>query len=252
MGQLLRFFPPLVTGTVITIIGISLLPVAVNWAAGGVGADDFGAPSNLALAGAVLLVILLIQRFAPPALSRIAVLLGIVLGTLAAIPLGFTDFSGVGDAALIGVSTPFHFGFPTFEWAAILSMTVVMLVTMTETTGDILAVGEIVDREVSPRGLSDGLRADGLSTMLGGIFNTFPYTAFAQNVGLVGLTGVRSRFVVAFGGGILVVLGLIPILGESWRRSRPRSGRRRHRMFGTVAASGIRTLSRCRSTTTET
>ncbi len=93
-------------------------------------------------------------------------------------------------------------------------MTVVMLVTMTETTGDILAVGEIVDREVSPRALSDGLRADGLSTMLGGIFNTFPYTAFAQNVGLVGLTGVRSRFVVAFGGGILVVLGLIPILGE--------------------------------------
>lgn len=243
-GRLLRFFPPLVTGTVITIIGISLLPVAVNWAAGGVGADDFGAPRNLALAGAVLLVILLIQRFAPPVLSRIAVLLGIVLGTLAAIPFGFTDFSGLGDAALIGISTPFHFGLPTFEVAAIVSMVVVMLVTMTETTGDILAVGEMVDRPPSPRALADGLRADGLSTVLGGVFNTFPYTAFAQNVGLVGLTGVRSRFVVAFGGGILVVLGLIPILGEVVATiPTPVLGGAGIAMFGTVAASGIRTLS---------
>jgi xanthine/uracil permease len=107
-GRLLRFFPPLVTGTVITIIGVSLLPVAVNWAAGGVGAEDFGAPRNLALAGGVLLVVLLVQRFAPAGLARIAVLLGVVVGTLAAIPLGYTDFSGIGDAAWFGVSTPFH------------------------------------------------------------------------------------------------------------------------------------------------
>jgi len=243
-GRLLRFFPPLVTGTVITIIGISLLPVAVNWAAGGVGAPSFGAPRNLALAGGVLLIILLIQRFAPPMLSRIAVLLGIVVGTLVAIPFGFTDFSGLGDAALFGVSTPFHFGLPTFEIAAIVSMVVVMLVTMTETTGDILAVGEIVDRQPGPRELADGIRADGLSTVLGGVFNTFPYTAFAQNVGLVGLTGVRSRFVVAFGGGILVVLGLIPILGELVATiPTPVLGGAGIAMFGTVAASGIRTLS---------
>lgn len=243
-GKLLRFFPPLVTGTVITIIGVSLLPVAVNWAAGGVGADDFGAPRNLALAAGVLLVILLLQRFAPPAFARIAVLLGVVLGTLAAIPLGYTDFSGLGDAAWFGVSTPFHFGVPTFEFAAIASMVVVMLVTMTETTGDILAVGEIVDREVTPGALADGLRADGLSTMLGGVFNTFPYTAYAQNVGLVGLTGVRSRFVVAFGGGILVVLGLIPWLGELVATiPTPVLGGAGIAMFGTVAASGIRTLS---------
>jgi xanthine permease len=243
-GRLLRFFPPLVTGTVITIIGVSLLPVAVNWAAGGVGADDFGAPRNLALAAGVLLAILLIQRLAPAALARIAVLLGVVVGTLAAIPLGYTDFSGLGDAAWIGVSTPFHFGLPTFEVAAIVSMAVVTLVTMTETTGDILAVGEIVDREVTPRGLADGLRADGLSTVLGGVFNTFPYTAYAQNVGLVGLTGVRSRFVVAFGGGILVVLGLIPWLGELVATiPTPVLGGAGIAMFGTVAASGIRTLS---------
>lgn len=243
-GRLLRFFPPLVTGTVITIIGVSLLPVAVNWAAGGVGAEDFGAPRNLALAAGVLVAILLIQRFAPAALARIAVLLGVVLGTLAAIPLGYTDFSGLGDAAWFGVSTPFHFGLPTFEVAAIVSMAVVTLVTMTETTGDILAVGEIVDREVTPRNLADGLRADGLSTVLGGVFNTFPYTAYAQNVGLVGLTGVRSRHVVAFGGGILVVLGLIPWLGELVATiPAPVLGGAGIAMFGTVAASGIRTLS---------
>lgn len=243
-GRLLRFFPPLVTGTVITIIGISLLPVAVNWAAGGVGADDFGAPRNLALAGGVLLIILLVQRFAPPALSRIAVLLGVVAGTLIAIPFGFTDFSGLGDAVWFGVSTPFHFGVPTFEVAAIVSMAVVALVTMTETTGDILAVGEMVDRPPTPRALADGLRADGLSTVLGGVFNTFPYTAYAQNVGLVGLTGVRSRFVVAFGGGILVVLGLIPVLGELVATiPAPVLGGAGIAMFGTVAASGIRTLS---------
>lgn len=243
-GRLLRFFPPVVTGTVITIIGISLLPVAVNWAAGGVGADGFGAPRNLALAAGALVVILLIQRFAPPAFARVAVLLGVAVGTLAAIPLGFTDFSGLGDAAWFGVSTPFHFGLPTFEVAAIVSMAVVTLVTMTETTGDILAVGEIVERDVTPRDLADGLRADGLSTVLGGVFNTFPYTAYAQNVGLVGLTGVRSRYVVAFGGGILVLLGLIPWLGELVATiPAPVLGGAGIAMFGTVAASGIRTLS---------
>lgn len=129
-GRLLRFFPPLVTGTVILIIGLSLLPVAGNWAAGGQGAADFGAPKNLGLAAGVLVVVLTVQRFAPGFLSRVAVLVGIVAGTAAAIPLGFTDFSGVGDADWAGVSTPFHFGSPTFETPAVVSMLVVALVTM--------------------------------------------------------------------------------------------------------------------------
>ncbi len=244
-GKLLRFFPPLVTGTLITIIGVSLLPVAANWAAGGVGAPSFGAPRNVALAVGVLLIVVVVQRFAPPVLSRIAVLVGIVLGTVVAIPLGFTDFAGVSDANILGISTPFHFGFPTFKVAAIVSMVVVMLVTMTETTGDILAVGELVDKPVDARLLGDGLRADGLSTFLGGVFNTFPYTAFSQNIGLVGLTGVRSRYVVAFAGGILVVLGLFPVLGEIIAAiPQPVLGGAAIAMFGTVAASGIRTLSK--------
>jgi xanthine permease len=244
-GRLLRFFPPLVTGTVITIIGLALIPVSVNWAAGGVGAPSFGAPKNLALALGVLLLVLLVQRFAPPMFSRISVLMGIVLGTLVAIPLGFTDFSGISDAPIVGISTPFHFGLPTFDLAAILAMVVVMLVTMTETTGDILAVGEMVGRPVDGRRLADGLRADGLSTVLGGVFNTFPYTAFGQNAGLVGLTKVYSRFVVAVGGGILVLLGLFPILGEIVARiPAPVLGGAGIVMFGTVAAIGIGMLAK--------
>jgi NCS2 family nucleobase:cation symporter-2 len=242
-GKLLRFFPPLVTGTVILIIGLSLLPVAGNWAAGGQGGEDFGAPGNLALAGFVLLVVLGVQRFAPPFLSRIAVLVGIVVGLVVAVPLGFTDFGGVADAAWLGVSTPFHFGAPVFEVSAIVSMLVVALVIMTETTGDLIAVGELTGRKVEPRALADGLRADGLSTVLGGVFNTFPYTAYAQNVGLVGMTRVRSRWVVAAAGGLLVLLGLLPKLGALVAAvPAPVLGGAGLVMFGTVAAGGLRTL----------
>ncbi|WP_327351469.1 nucleobase:cation symporter-2 family protein [Streptomyces sp. NBC_01304] len=244
-GRLLRFFPPLVTGTVILIIGVSLLPVAGKWAAGGAGSPEFGAPKNLALAGGVLVVVLAVQRFAPPFFSRIAVLIGIVAGMVAAVPLDFTDFDGVGDADWVGISTPFHFGAPTFEAAAVVSMLVVALVIMTETTGDMIAVGEMTDREVEPRALADGLRADGLSTVLGGVFNTFPYTAFAQNVGLVGMTRVRSRWVVAAAGGILVLLGLLPKLGAVVAAvPAPVLGGAGLVMFGTVAASGLRTLAK--------
>jgi uric acid transporter len=168
-----------------------------------------------------------------------------VVGTLIAIPLGFTDFSGVSDAPVFGISTPFHFGVPTFDAAAIIAMVVVMLVTMTETTGDILAVGEMTGSPVDGPRLADGLRADGLSTVLGGVFNTFPYTAFGQNAGLVGLTKVYSRFVVAVGGGILVILGLFPILGEIVARiPAPVLGGAGIVMFGTVAAVGIRMLAK--------
>jgi NCS2 family nucleobase:cation symporter-2 len=242
-GRLLRFFPPLVTGTVILVIGLTLLPVAGAWVAGGSGAKDFGAPKNVALAGFVLLVVLGVQRFAPVFLSRIAVLVGIVVGLAVAVPFGFTDFGGVSDADWLGISTPFHFGTPTFHASAIASMLVVALVTMTETTGDLLAVGELTDREVGPRTLADGLRADGLSTLLGGVFNTFPYTAYAQNVGLVGMTRVRSRWVVATSGVMLVLLGLLPKLGAVVAAvPAPVLGGAGLVMFGTVSSSGLRTL----------
>ena len=244
-SKLLKLFPPLVTGSVILIIGLSLMPVAAGWAGGGTGSDDFGAPKNILFAAGTLIVILLIERFAPPAISRLSILTGLVIGTLVALPFGLTDFSNVSAAHWFGVSTPFHFGFPTFQFSAIVSMCVVALVIMTETTGDMIAIGEIVDKPLSPRQLADGMRADGLSTVLGGVFNTFPYTAFAQNVGLVSLSGVRSRFVATFAGGTLIVLGLVPKLGAVVEGlPLPVLGGAGIALFGMVAASGVRTLSK--------
>lgn len=244
-ARLVRFFPPLVTGTVILIIGLSLLPVAAGWAAGGIGSAHFGAPLHFGVAALTLALVVLCERFGPPALARVGVLVAMLAGTLVAIPLGLTDFGAVAKPAWVGIGTPLHFGIPTFVVGGVVSMCVVALVIMTETTGDILAIGEIVERPVTARSLADGLRADGLSTVLGGLFNTFPYTAFAQNVGLVSLTGVRSRFVATAAGVMLVVLGTLPKLGAVVEcLPKPVLGGAGIALFGMVAASGIRTLSR--------
>ncbi len=248
-SQLLRFFPPIVTGTVILIIGLSLMKVAAGWIMTGATDDHPGAPPvNVAFAVGTLLFIVLLERFGPPALARVSVLLSLVIGTLVALFVpGLVDWSGVGDAGWFAFVTPFHFGFPTFDFASIVSIIIVAIVIMTETTGDMIAVGEIVDKPVTRRQLADGLRADGLGTVLGGMFNTFPYTAFAQNVGLVSLTGVRSRYVATMAGGILVVLGLIPKV-SAIVEGVPRAvlGGAGIALFGMVAASGIRTLSKVR------
>jgi xanthine permease len=242
--SLLRFFPPVVTGTVITIIGVSLLPVAFRWAGGGAGAEDFGAPKNVALAAITLAIIVLIYRFLPGFFSRVAILLGLVLGTLVAIPFGATDFSRISDAQVFQVPAPFHFGTPIFQLAAALSMFIVMLVIMTETTADILAIGEIAGRPADRDTVTAGLRADMASTSVAGVLNGFSVSAFAQNVGLVAITGIKSRFVVAFGGLILVLLGLFPVLGAlAALVPLPVLGGAGIALFGTVAASGIRTLS---------
>ena len=244
-SKLLRFFPPVVTGSVITVIGVSLLPVGVNWAAGGVGAKNYGSPLYLLVAFIVLIAILLINKFFKGFMANIAVLLGLIVGLIIAIPLGLVNFASVGTAQWVGIDTPFHFGSPVFSTGAIVSMILVMLVVMVESTGDFLAIGEIIDKPIGEEDLTRGLRADGLATVLGGIFNAFPYTAFAQNVGLVGLTGIKSRFVVATSGGILVLLGLIPKLAAIVA-SVPNAvlGGAGIAMFGIVAASGIKTLSK--------
>jgi xanthine permease len=245
-SRLLRFFPPVVTGSIITVIGISLLPVAVRWAGGGdPEAASFGSPGNIAMAFVVLLLILLIYRFFGGFVSRIAILLGLILGTIIAAVFGIADFGGVAEASWVGIATPFYFGWPAFYLAPIVSMMLVMLVCMVETTGDIVAVGEIVDRPVRREDLTRGLRADGFSTVLGGVLNAFPYTAFAQNVGLVRFSGVKSRFVVAAAGVFLILLGLFPKLAAVVAAiPLPVLGGAGLALFGTVTAVGIQTLSR--------
>jgi uric acid transporter len=249
-ARLIRLFPPIVTGTVITIIGIVLLSVAALDAGGG-GASQFtdpptfGALRNLALAGFTLLIILVIYRMFTGFLATIAVLIGLVVGTLAGWLLDFTDFSRVGGADVLGVTTPFYFGAPTFNAAAIISMVIVMLITMVETTGDVFAAGEIVAKPVDKEDVARALRADGLATTLGGILNSFPYTCFAENVGLVRLTKVKSRWVVATAGLFMILIGLVPKVGAIVAAIPPPVlGGAGFALFGTVAVIGIQTLRR--------
>ena len=244
-SKLIRFFPPIVTGSVITVIGISLLPVGIAWAAGGVGNKNYGSLTYLGVAGIVLITILLINKYFTGFVAHISVLIGLVVGLIVAIPLGLVNFAGVSSAAWIGVDSPFAFGFPKFDIGAIIAMIIVMLVVMVESTGDFLAIGEMVGKPIGEKELTAGLRADGLATSLGGIFNAFPYTAFAQNVGLVGLTGVKSRFVVATSGAILVVMGFFPKLATIIASlPNPVLGGAGIAMFAIVAANGIKTLSK--------
>jgi uracil-xanthine permease len=186
-SQLIRFFPPIVTGTVILCIGLVLLPVAAQEAGGGnPAAKDFGSIKNMVLAGVTLLIILAVYRMFRGFVATIAVLIGLVLGTVIGVIFDYTDFSGVGNAHWFGVTTPFHYGAPTFNAAAIISMIVVMLITAVETTGDVFATGEIVEKPIGKKDVARALRADGLATTLGGILNSFPYTCFAENVAWCG------------------------------------------------------------------
>ncbi|MEQ1682246.1 MAG: nucleobase:cation symporter-2 family protein [Burkholderiaceae bacterium] len=291
LGRLLRFFPPVVTGTIIAVIGISLMRVGIGWAMGGpaplaqtvdvpklvamvdgvkataaataasapMGASapamrlpgpipmldnlNYGALDNMAIAAFVLVVILLITRYSRGFLANISVLLGIVAGCVLAVALGKMGFEKVGKAHWFDIVTPFAFGVPTFDIVMVLTMTLVMIVVMIESLGMFLALSDITGKPISQTELSAGLRTDGLGTLIGGLFNTFPYTSFSQNVGLVGVTGVRSRWVCVAAGIIMVVLGMLPKMA-ALVESVPQFvlGGAGLVMFGMVAATGIRIL----------
>lgn len=245
-AKVIKFFPPVVTGVIITTIGLTLMPVAANWAMGGnPSADNYGSLTNIGLAAGTLALVLLLSKLGNATISRLSILLAIVIGAVVAALLGLADFSNVGNGAIFAFPQPFAFGWPVFDLAAIISMTIVILVCMTETTADILAVGEIAKTKITSRRIADGLRADMLSSALAPVFNSFAQTAFAQNVGLVAITGVRSRYVVSAGGLIMVVLGLLPVLGRLVAAvPTPVLGGAGIVLFGTVAASGIRTLAK--------
>ena len=232
-----------VTGTIITIIGINLMPVAVKWMGGGAGSPNFGDLLNIALGVATFIIVIITYRFGKGFIGNLAILVGLILGTALAMLCGVTDFSEVGRSQWVSIVTPFYFGLPTFDFASMISMIIVMLVVMVETTGDSIAVGEIVDKPIGQKELAAVLRADGLSTLIGGILNSFPYTAFAQNVGLIAVTRVKSRFVVAASGVILILLGLFPKLAAIVACI-PNAvlGGAGIAMFGMIIASGIRSL----------
>lgn len=247
-SRLLRFFPPVVIGSLITIIGISLMPAAAIWLGGGnPDAADFGAPANLLLGLATAAIILAVYARFSGFIGNLSVLIGLLLGSLLAAACGMTDFSRVGEAAWFELSAPMAFGVPQFSLTPILIMTLAMLVIMAETTGNCLAIGQLTGRSVDARTLGNAFRADGLSTVIGGLFNSFPYNAFTQNTGLIALSQVKSRFVVAAAGGIMILMGLFPKLGALIAAvPTPVLGGGAIVMFGMTTVAGIQELSRVR------
>ncbi|BBD38207.1 permease [Aminobacter sp. Y103A] len=288
VSRMLRFFPPVVTGTIIVVIGASLMRIGINWIFGnpvGPTAPRLVAPEhaewlktvtemaaatgstippipaklalaatapnaayaplvNVAISAVVLLSILVIAKFGKGFVANIAVLLGILIGGVLTASLGMMHFDKVASAEWFELITPLRFGMPIFDPILIITMVLVMIVVMIESTGMFLALGDMTGRKVTQPMLSAGLRTDGLGTIIGGLFNTFPYTSFSQNVGLVGVTGVKSRFVCVAGGVILLILGLVPKMG-ALVEALPTVvlGGAGLVMFGMVAATGIRILS---------
>lgn len=243
-GKLARFFPPLVTGCVVLIIGITLIPVAMNNLGGGQGAKDFGSLENMLLGFGTLLLIIIMYKFFTGFLRSISILIGLLLGTVAASFFGKVDFSPVADASIFHMPHLFYFGMPTFNIPAILTMVLVAIVSLVESTGVYYALGDITNRKISQADLTKGYRAEGLAIVLGGLFNAFPYTAFSQNVGLVQLSGVKSKNVIYTVGVMLVVIGLVPKMG-ALTTVIPTSvlGGAMIAMFGMVIAAGIKMLS---------
>ena len=244
-GKLVRFFPPIVGGSIVMVVGLSLFPVGVNWVGGGKGSPNFGAPENLALAAFAFVLILVINRWLKGFWSNVSVLLALAAGMLVAIPLGMVDFHGVADAPMVDMIRPFYFGLPVFDVAAILTIVIVMVIIMIESMGLFLATSDIVCKPLTTRDMTDGLRANGLASVVGGIFNGFPYTVYSQNIGLLVVTGVKSRWVAVAAGVILCGLGLLPKLATIVA-SVPLAalGGAGLFMFGVVTAAGVRTLSR--------
>ena len=213
MPTIRKLFPPIVTGTVVTLIGLSLIPVAVDWIAGGqVGQEGYASLPNLAIGLFVLLTVIVLSAFGRGIFSAAAVVIGIVVGFITCIALGYVDFKPVQEAAIFSLPSPLHFGL-SFPISGIIGMSIAYLVTTVESTGDFLALSDVTKTKLTGKKLSSGILCDGLGSALASIFSTTPFSSFSQNVGIVGMTGVASRHVVAITGGMLVLAGLFPVFG---------------------------------------
>lgn len=242
-SKLVAFFPPVVMGSVVTIIGLTLIPVAMTNLAGGSGSPDFGSFKNLALGIITLVIILAIFRFFKGFLRSIAILLGILAGTGLATFFGEVDFTPVQEANWFQLPKLFYFGVPEFHLMPILIMTIVAVVSLVESSGTYFALSDICERKLTDEDLCKGYRSEGLAYLIGGLFNAFPYTTFSQNVGLIQLSGVRSLRVIYAAAGILIFLGFVPKIA-AFTTIIPSSvlGGAMITMFGMVVASGIKML----------
>lgn len=241
-SKIANLFPAIVTGSVITTIGLTLIPVAI----GNMGNNvEQPTAESLLLASLTILIILLINIFTKGFIKSISILIGLVAGTALASFMGLVDFSPVAQAPLVHVPTPFYFGVPTFEFSSILMMCIIATVSLVESTGVYLALSDITKDPITTTRLRNGYRAEGLAVLLGGIFNTFPYTGFSQNVGLVKLSGIKTRLPIYYAAGFLILLGLLPKFGALAQIiPSPVLGGAMLVMFGMVAVQGMQILAR--------
>jgi xanthine permease len=243
-SKLIRFFPPVVTGSVVTTIGLTLIPVAINDLAGGQGAEDFGSAVNLFLGFITLIIILFILKFAKGFFGSIAILSGIILGTVIGAFFGRVDLTPVAEASWLHLPQVFYFGTPEFHLLPILTMTLVALVSLVESTGVYFALGDITEKKINGHDLKRGYRAEGMAIILGGLVNAFPYTTFSQNVGLIQISGVRRNKIIYIAGVMLIILGLAPKIGAATLAiPGPVLGGAMLAMFGMVISAGIKMLS---------
>ena len=244
---LMKFFPPVVTGTVVTLIGLTLVPVSMDWCAGGIGSPTYGSITNICIALMVMIIVVGFNIYGKGVLSSSSILIGMFVGYLACIPIGLVDFTPIKEASWIGLP-----GIPVilehgikFSLAGVAPFIIAYLVTTIETVGCLIAIGEASDIKTSSEQLSKGVLADGLGSFLAGFFGVCPNTTFSQNIGLFPITKVSSRYVVIISGVIMMLLGIFPKLGALVASiPSPVLGGAGIVMFGVVAASGIKTLSK--------
>ncbi len=242
-SHLVKFFPPVVTGSVVTIIGINLMPVAMNYLAGGQGAKDYGDVKNILLGLMTLIIILVLQRFTTGFIKSIAILIGLVLGTIGAGLLGMVDINQVNHAGWLGIPVPFRFSGFSFDVTSTLVFFIVAIVSLIESTGVYHALSEITGKKLERKDFRKGYTAEGLAIVLGSIFNSFPYTAYSQNVGLVSLSGVKKNNVIYGMVVLLLICGCIPKLGALANIiPLPVLGGAMIAMFGMVMAYGVSIL----------
>jgi xanthine permease len=245
---LIKLFPPIVTGTVVCLIGLTLIPTSIDWAAGGSGAADYGSLKNISISMLVLIGTLLLNRYGKGIFSSAAVLIGMVVGYIACIPLGLVDFTTVKEASWFSIPKILEYGV-TFDLKAFITFIPAYFVAAIQTVGCLKAIGEVSDVEMTDKRIGAGVLSDGIGSMIGGFIGTMPNTTFSQNVGLIPLTKVASRYVAVMAGIILVILGFLPKIAAIINGiPQPVLGGVGIVMFGTVAAAGIKTLSKIKIT----
>lgn len=242
-SRLVKYFPPMATGSVLLVLGVSLVSVSTDLIVGTVGSPDHGSPRNIAIALIVIAIAVAISALGKGMLSKAAYFIALVAGLIICLPFGMVDFSSVADEKLFGISAPFHFGSPTFPVVGVISMSVIMMVVFTESIASLSALSEITGKKLSKGDVARGLAVDGLSGVLGGVMNGFMDSMFNQNVGAVQTTRVHSRYATGVAGIFLMVLGVMPMTGAVIAAlPDPVVGGVALVLFGSIAVVGVGTL----------